>query len=140
MRGGTTRHEHEHETTIIDSETMRPIGHINLETLERRHHHDEKLTPEELEERKREIHDISPEGTPAHPEFTSRGVMMLILGSFLMMIAISIPVYAFWGFAAGTVVLLFLLSIAFFGNPVIWAMLLRASERHEVEEMHHHKA
>lgn len=123
-------------TRIIDSRTFETIGRKGArEDGPRLRSAD--LDEQELEHRRKEIHDSSPEGTPAHPGFTSAGVMMMIGGSMAMIVVISLVVFAVWGFAAGALTLVFGSALAFFGNPVIWAMLFRAEDIHEIEQAEH---
>lgn len=122
------------QSTVVDSETFRPVGHrtsrVDRPSVKN------TLDAADAEARRDEINQISPEGAPAHPEFTSRGVLLLILGSMGVVVLLSLVVFAVWGLAAGALVLVFGASLAVFGNPAIWSALLRAEERREIEETH----
>lgn len=120
-------------TVIIDSHTFQTVGLKGADPDDPGAHTD-GLDEHEMHRRREEIYSHSPEGTPAQPGFTSAGVMMMIGGSMAMIVIISLIVFAVWGAAAGAMVLVFGSALAFFGNPVIWALLIRAEEIHEIEE------
>lgn len=123
-------------TTVVDSKSFRPISGVNRTRRDENESGSHDMTPEELEHRKEEIAYQSPEGTPSDPGFTSGGMVLMILGTFGVVLLFSVVVLAVWGFAAGALVLVFGAALACLGNPVIWSTLLRAEERHEIEEHH----
>lgn len=78
------------------------------------------------------IRNISPEGTPAHPEALSRSInlvlAMIVVGMLTLALIVAVTLSPVAGVLLGAVALLALLL-----NPVFWASVLRASERGEVD-------
>ena len=93
---------------------------------------DQRRTPEERR-KSHEIHRRSPEGRPAHPEYRSRDVGLLLIGAGLAVVVASAIVSLTVGVWPGLVVLVFGLGLAVLLNPEIWATSLRAKERFAIE-------
>ncbi len=94
-----------------------------------------RLSPEDRR-RSHEIQRHSPEGRPAHPEYRSRDIGLLLIGAGLAVVVASVIVSLTVGIWPGLVVLVFGLGLAVLLNPEIWAASLRAKERLDIEHDH----
>ncbi len=73
----------------------------------------------------------SPDGRAAMPELKPKGLIVLMVSVFMLVLIASIVVAALWGMPAGGLVLVFGTGLALIGNPAIWATSLRTKERHQ---------
>jgi hypothetical protein len=84
------------------------------------------------EDRERRIHKYSPEGRPANPLLLLKDTLWLIVGSVIAVIAISIASYFVWSLPVALLIFALGTAFAVLANPVIWAGILRASERDSI--------
>ncbi|CAE7902295.1 unnamed protein product [Symbiodinium necroappetens] len=95
-------------------------------------HTNTRESDDDLTRRADRISKISPEGTPAHPEVTSRGINIALLSIVVAMLAIALAVAVVFSPIAG-VVLGVIALLALLLNPVFWASFHRANERETLE-------
>lgn len=65
------------------------------------------------------------------PQLKPKGLIVLMVSVFVLVLVASIVVAAIWGMPAGGLVLVFGTGLALIGNPAIWATSLRTKERHQ---------
>ncbi len=80
------------------------------------------------------VADISPEGPPADPVLPSSGIALLITCSVIAVLIASLLTGVLVSAAAGWGVFVVSLLLAVVVNPVIYASVLRARERHTALE------
>lgn len=72
--------------------------------------------------------ETDPEGRPAHPEYGTRTISVLLLSVIvaLFVAALVLAIFTTWQFAVAVGALGLLLYVA---NPVVWAAVLRTQDR-----------
>lgn len=100
------------------------------------------MSPDEpqatVEEQADQIEAHSPEGRPADPTLRGPGMLRWLMLGVVVIAFGAIIVGATQGLAAGIVVLVFALGLGVIVNPEIWAAMLRAKERREVDKEAQH--
>lgn len=71
----------------------------------------------------------SPEGAPANPDVHRSGILWMLIGSLVAVIALAAVTLIFLGPWAALLVLVLGSALAVIGNPTIWAAGLRSRER-----------
>lgn len=83
-------------------------------------------------QRAKQIAEASPEGVPANPDAGPKVIGLMLAGIVVLLLVVAVVVAAFAspgvGLAIGGLGLLL-----FVANPAVWASVLRAKERAEIE-------
>jgi len=124
------------QTTVVDSKTFRPIAGVNRVRTQESVAEKATVAEEKREQRSEEIAFVSPEGTPAHPEFTGSGMLMMLALVMVVVLIACAVVWVLFGPAAAAVVLFLGTAVGVGSNTVIWSGLLRARERQQIEKQH----
>lgn len=86
----------------------------------------------EHEKEARKIEAVSPEGRPAVPEVKAAGIGLMLVSIIVLLLVIGMIVALAVSEPAG-IAIAALGVLIFLINPVVWASVLRASEREEVD-------
>ncbi len=91
---------------------------------------------EEREERAAELTRQSPEGRPAHPSAGPRQISLLLALLVVGLLALGLVAALFLSPALGAVLGIGGI-VLFAANPAVWAAILRAEERRDVDKRLH---